>query len=270
MLLQFNYSMNLFFSEPVEDHFFSLLCIPGQTERQLVQNLRIDVNPETAFSRDTDGLGNQKIYGVIHESHADFCLSVNGLVETKPVFYEEYEDPESINLYRYRVSSSYTAPGTALNSLYHSWKSDEPDDPYGKLLYYLEKVHVLLRYVPGTTNVKTTAEDSVRIGTGVCQDYTHVLISLLRMAGIPARYVVGLMQGEGESHAWAEANCRGYWYGVDPTNYYLVNESYIKLSHGRDYGDCMISRGIFKNPSAEQIMKVSVSVGPVNSQGDAD
>ena len=103
----------------------------------------------------------------------------------------------------------------------------------------------------------------MKIGAGVCQDYSHVLLSLLRMAGMPARYVVGLMQGEGESHAWVEANCRGYWYGIDPTNHLLINESYIKLAHGRDYGDCMISRGISRNPRAIQTMDVSVSVNPV-------
>jgi transglutaminase-like putative cysteine protease len=89
-----------------------------------------------------------------------------------------------------------------------------------------------------------------------------VYIAILRMAGIPARYTVGMMQGEGESHAWAEANCNGYWYGIDPTNALLINESYIKISHGRDYGDCMISRGIFSNPRAVQTMKVGVSVCP--------
>ena len=260
MLLRFDYVMHLSFSEPVEDQFFSLLCVPGNTERQQILDQRIDVEPGTRINQDSDGLGNRKIYGVIHEAHQNFRLSSNGLVETKPVLFEEYENPDSIEMVRYRVPSVFTLPGSEIYALYDSWKPDEPEDVYEKLLYYLKRIHDLLKYVPGTTTVKTSAEEAVRIGTGVCQDYSHVMISLLRMAGIPARYVVGLMQGEGESHAWVEANCRGYWYGVDPTNHFLVNEGYIKLSHGRDYGDCMISRGIFKNPSATQMMKVSVSV----------
>lgn len=263
MLLRYNYTMALSFSEPVEDQFFSLLCLPGQTDRQQVLESEIHVEPQTLISRDSDGLGNLKIYGVLHEAHADFRLSSIGIAETKPVLYEEYEDPESIEMFRYRVPSAFTAPGPDLYALRDAWKSDEPEEPYDKLLYYLKRVHELLRYESGATDVRTTAEEAARIGAGVCQDYSHVLISLLRMAGMPARYVVGLMQGEGESHAWVEANCRGYWYGIDPTNHILINESYIKLAHGRDYRDCMISRGIFKNPSAVQTMDVSVSVTPV-------
>ena len=262
MQLRFNYVMNLSFSEPVEDQYFSLLCLPRHTERQQVLDVRISTEPETRLNRDFDGLGNGKVYGLIREAHTCFQLSSYGLVETKPVLFEEFEDPDSTDLYRYLVTSAFTAPGPGLYALSDSWKSGEPDDLYDKMLYYLKRVHEQLQYTSGATNVRTTAEEALRIGAGVCQDYSHVLITLLRRAGIPARYVIGLMQGEGESHAWVEANCRGYWYGIDPTNHLLVNESYIKLAHGRDYGDCMISRGIFKNPSAVQTMEVSVSVVP--------
>ena len=263
MLLRYHYITALSFSEPVEDQYFSLLCIPAQTERQQLLDVNIHVEPEVLVGRDSDGLGNLKVYGVLREPHAEFRLSSSGLAETKPVLYEEYEDPESIDLFRYRVPSAFTAPGPDLYALFHAWKDDEPEDVYEKMLYYLKRVHDQLRYDSSATDVRTSAEDAVKIGAGVCQDYSHVLLSLLRMAGMPARYVVGLMQGEGESHAWVEANCRGYWYGIDPTNHLLINESYIKLAHGRDYGDCMISRGIFRNPRAIQTMDVSVSVNPV-------
>ena len=69
--------------------------------------------------------------------------------------------------------------------------------------------------------------------------------SLLRMEGIPARYVVGMMTGEGSSHAWVEALCNGYWYGFDPTNNKLVNADYIRVSCGRDSADCSVIRGNF-------------------------
>lgn len=71
------------------------------------------------------------------------------------------------------------------------------------------------------------------------------MLSLLRMEGIPARYVVGMMLGEGASHAWVEVLCNGYWYGFDPTNDKLVNEEYIRVSCGRDAGDCSVIRGTF-------------------------
>ena len=76
----------------------------------------------------------------------------------------------------------------SMKCLFHAWKDDEPEDVYEKMLYYLKRVHDQLRYDSSATDVRTSAEDAVKIGAGVCQDYSHVLLSLLRMAGMPARY----------------------------------------------------------------------------------
>ena len=93
----------------------------------------------------------------------------------------------------------------------------------------------------------------------MCQDYAHIMISMCRMAGIPCRYVVGMLIGEGLSHAWVEIEDNGMWYGIDPTNGIKVSENHIKISHGRDYGDCLINQGVFTG-TAKQIQTVSVSV----------
>ena len=99
----------------------------------------------------------------------------------------------------------------------------------------------------------------MEMGKGVCQDYAHILIALCHMDGIGARYVVGFMIGEGATHAWVEIMCGGYWYGLDPTNNLMVDETYIKLSHGRDYNDCTVVRGSFYR-QASQHQEVYVSV----------
>ena len=93
----------------------------------------------------------------------------------------------------------------------------------------------------------------------MCQDYAHAMLALCRMAGIPCRYVVGMLMGEGQSHAWVEIAQEGFWYGLDPTNDIPVDSQHIKLSHGRDYGDCLINQGLFTG-SAAQRQRVSVSV----------
>ncbi|MBQ6622628.1 MAG: transglutaminase family protein [Mogibacterium sp.] len=260
MLLDFSYETLLRFSGPVADQHFSLLCLPRETERQSVLSTEIRVQPEAPVQTDIDGFGNPMLYGLIRTPHDRFRLTVTGQVLTRPAPHEEFEDPEDPVLTRWRVPSGFTAPGPALRALRQQWADGAPEDPYGKLLHYGNCVQAALRYEPGTTGVRTTAEEAVRLGTGVCQDYAHVLIALLRMEGIPARYVTGLMTGEGASHAWVEANCRGFWYGIDATNDLLVDEHYIKFAHGRDYADCMISRGIFRNPNALQQMDVTVSV----------
>ena len=79
------------------------------------------------------------------------------------------------------------------------------------------------------------------------------------MAGIPARYVAGMLIGEGASHAWVEVYDNERWYGLDPTNMLEVNEEHIKISNGRDYGDCILNQGIMTG-IAKQDQEVEILV----------
>jgi transglutaminase-like putative cysteine protease len=115
---------------------------------------------------------------------------------------------------------------------------------FDKVLQIMQILVREFKYQSGTTNVDTSAEEAFAQGCGVCQDYAHILISLLHLAGITARYVTGFIIGEGVSHAWVEFLDHDKWYGIDPTNNKLVNDEYIKIGHGRDAKDCMINRGI--------------------------
>ncbi len=132
-------------------------------------------------------------------------------------------------------------------------------DDYGICMALMHRLHREFPYIPGKTSVSTTAEEAWSLGGGVCQDYAHIYVTLLRMAGIPARYVCGLIIGEGASHAWAEALCGGRWVPFDPTHDRPVTEGYIKLGHGRDAADCAINRGLMWNGGAQsQIISASV------------
>ena len=99
----------------------------------------------------------------------------------------------------------------------------------------------------------------MELGCGVCQDYSHILISLCHLAGIPARYVVGMLTGEGASHAWVEIYQDEKWYALDPTNNLIVDDEHIKISHGRDYRDCLINQGVFTG-CAKQTQEIQVVV----------
>ena len=85
------------------------------------------------------------------------------------------------------------------------------------------------------------------------------MLALLRLRGIPCRYVTGMIPGEGRSHAWVEVQSLGGWYGFDTTNLCSCAGEYIKLSHGRDARDCAINKGVFRG-SANQISEESVIV----------
>jgi transglutaminase-like putative cysteine protease len=122
-----------------------------------------------------------------------------------------------------------------------------------------------MKYTQGATTTSTTAGEALALGKGVCQDFAHILIALCRLSGILARYTAGFMEGEGSAHAWVEYYENGSWRAVDPTHNRLVETGYIKLSHGWDFGDCSIERGVFSSVAGggcvEQTLNVQLQVG---------
>ena len=150
----------------------------------------------------------------------------------------------------------------------------------------MNAIHTTFRYTPGATTVDTPLPDVVAARAGVCQDFTHLMLAVCRRQGIPSRYVSGYLftgeraasdqpqrfsQGAGTrerssltggdaTHAWVECllpNER--WYGFDPTNNLLANDSYITVHYGRDYDDVTPLRGVYKGTS-EATLEVSVRV----------
>ena len=192
--------------------------------------------------------GSRRIYGCIEQPHTDFTIRVSGQVKTGTAIFEEYsEDPLESAVFR--VQSGLTQPGPSIRAFHDSLPLS--GNAYDRALTIRRAVHEAFRYLPGITTAHESGEAAFSRREGVCQDYAHVMLSLLRMEGIPARYVTGMLLGEGASHAWVEAQCRGYWYGFDPTNDLLVDDSYIRVSCGRDSADCAIIRGTFLGLAAQ-------------------
>ena len=186
--------------------------------------------------------GSRRIYGCIESPHTEFSIAVSGKVKTGLEIFEEFcEDPLESAVFR--VQSGLTQPGPAIRAFHDSL--DLCGSAYDRALAIRKAVHEAFSYQPGATSAHESGEDAFARKQGVCQDYAHVMLSLLRMEGIPARYVTGMLMGEGASHAWVEALCGNWWYGFDPTNDLLVDDSYIRVSCGRDSADCAIIRGTF-------------------------
>jgi transglutaminase-like putative cysteine protease len=128
-------------------------------------------------------------------------------------------------------------------------------------------------YIKGITTIETTVEEILEHRSGVCQDFAHVMLEMLRSLGIPSRYVSGYicpnkngMRGEGATHAWIEAWIPGNgWVGNDPTNNVWVTNHHVKLAVGRNFNDCSPIKGTFKGP-ARQSLSVYVSVGYEDGQ----
>ena len=105
-------------------------------------------------------------------------------------------------------------------------------------------VHQIMTYQWGITGVHTSAAEALALGVGVCQDYSHIMLAMCRLVGLPARYVSGHLIGEGGSHAWVDVavpdagGASGWsWVGFDPTHDSLVGPGYLTVATGRDYGD---------------------------------
>jgi transglutaminase-like putative cysteine protease len=123
-------------------------------------------------------------------------------------------------------------------------------------------------YRKGITNIETTVDEIMQMREGVCQDFAHVLLQLLRTSGIPCRYVSGYicpnkngMRGEGATHAWVEVYIPMIgWCGIDPTNNTWVGGNHVKLAVGRNFKDCTPVKGTFKGATRQHLF-VYVSVG---------
>ena len=192
--------------------------------------------------------GSRRIYGCIDSPHTDFTIAVSGKVKTGLEIFEEFcEDPLESAVFR--VQSGLTQPGPAIRAFHDSL--DLCGSAYDRAMAIRKAVHEAFSYQPGATSAHESGEYAFARKQGVCQDYAHVMLSLLRMEGIPARYVAGMLMGEGASHAWVEAQCGGYWYGFDPTNDLLVDDGYIRASCGRDSADCAVIRGTFYGLAAQ-------------------
>jgi transglutaminase-like putative cysteine protease len=125
-------------------------------------------------------------------------------------------------------------------------------------------VHETFAYQRNVTTVATTVAEVMRLRTGVCQDFAHVLIGLCRAVGVPARYVSGYTVAEmpdGDaaprtqaSHAWVEAYTPTHgWRGLDATNDVVVGDAHVKIAVGRDYADVSPTRGSFRGNAAQRL-----------------
>ncbi len=133
-------------------------------------------------------------------------------------------------------------------------------------------------YSPQTTRVDSPIDDALGARTGVCQDFAHIMIALVRGLGVPCRYVSGYLyrqpdrsvrSTDGATHAWVEALLPDVgWVGFDPTNNLQADEQHIRVAVGRDYADVPPTRGVFKGASAVvSELGVAVTVGTAWAAG---
>lgn len=171
-----------------------------------------------------------------------------------------------------------TKAGERVQALVDSLGPDRADQ-----LAFLHKLSIAVReaidYLPGITDVKTSAEDALGAGQGVCQDHAHVFISAGRLVDIPMRYVGGYLKMDGlieqeAGHGWAEAFVAGLgWVGFDVSNAISPDERYVRVATGCDYSEAApvtgITRGAGETHLSVHLSVDSDQVGQQQQQQDA-
>lgn len=267
MTLAYEYTTKVEFSNSIGRHNILLRCLPARTPFQKSVSEDLSLSGEFWLNESLDGFGNRIISGGTIEWHSALEYSCKGTLECD-VYCVPDANPHPMYLMPSRLTTIITpltpcpptpergrgelkvdgslafcsSPVRGLGGLR---LGGVKDGFLQRCLDIMHAVHEYVSYEPNTTHILTTAEETLRSRRGVCQDFAHLMVALCRKAGMPARYVCGLMQGEGATHAWVEVHDGQCWYAFDPTNDTAIASGYIKLAHGRDALDCPVSRGTY-------------------------
>lgn len=240
---------------------------PLTTTGQFVLHSRIDISPVPWTFAYQDYWGTAVTAFEVHEMHKDLQVVSTSLVEISRgeptphgLSWEELLATRDEN-FELLATDNWVEPAADLEARAGELRASSatPSD-FARAICAL--VHANVKYVPGSTEVTTTAADAWGAKAGVCQDLAHLTIGCLRKAGIPARYVSGYLHPskepelgatvQGESHAWIEW-WDGEWVGFDPTNEVFPGDRHVMVARGRNYADCPPLRGIFSTAGGSDL-----------------
>lgn len=172
--------------------------------------------------------------------------------------------------------SHFARPTEALLAFGHELGLSREIDPLLLLRRLKHQLYEAFEYAPRSTRVDSPIDDALAARRGVCQDFAHVMIALVRGMGIPCRYVSGYLfhnhkgderSTDGASHAWIEAWLPSLgWIGIDPTNRTLATDRHIRVAIGRDYDDVPPTRGAFKGNARGELgvaVRVQTTDAPI-------
>lgn len=241
---------------------------PRSDSRQNVILNRVETVPATRSYRYVDYWGTAVTAFDLHAPHTELEVSGSSVVETdvaeKPEELASWEDLRSeavIDRFDEVISPThYTPRSKRITRVGQQIAKDH--NPFDAVMAVAQWVRSELDYVPGTTGVHSSGLDALREGKGVCQDFAHLSLIMLRSMGIPARYVSGYLHPtheagvgdtiDGQSHAWIQAWTGGWWH-YDPTNDSEITEQYVSVGVGRDYSDVAPLKGIYSGEGSTDL-----------------
>ena len=272
------------YTTPASESVGELRLCPRDTAWQSVAGRTLSLDPQVPTDRYVDFFGNTVECFSIPYRHSRLRVKMTADVETRevqePGLIAELSLGETrhlnhqrrIDLYHYRLPT----PLVPLGMVRHPSPAEflHPANTLKQGLLSLNRwIHERFEYVEGATEISTPLAEVLKKRKGVCQDFAHLMLSILRTHGLVARYVSGYIEptdptaekgseliGAAASHAWVEVNLPdGSWWGLDPTNNQTVGERHVWMAAGRDYNDVAPLRGTYKG-AVSQKLQVMVSV----------
>ncbi len=256
------------YKSPVTASFNEARLTPRSDSRQNVILNRVETIPATRSYRYVDYWGTAVTAFDLHAPHTELEVISSSVVETDrgdmptdDVKWEDLHTAAVIDRFDEVLSpTDYTPESKRIARV--GQRIAKYHDPLEAVTAAANWVHSELEYVPGTTGVHSSGLDAHREGKGVCQDFAHLTLILLRSMGIPGRYVSGYLHPnkkakiddtiDGQSHAWVQAWTGGWW-NYDPTNDTEINEQYISVGVGRDYSDVSPLKGIYSGEGSTDL-----------------
>lgn len=265
--LQVNHTTSFQYESEVSASFNEARMTPMALSNQLVLQHKFTVSPLASVYEYVDYFGTQVKSFDVQAPHFGLTIAAESIVDIDEFLYSSQPcDWKQVEKSDFKDSfDEYLQLTPLVNAFGHNLNLRSFANPYEATLFLNTEISRHITYSPGVTHVYSPASDAWQKGAGVCQDFTHACISLLRGAGIPARYVSGYLYtgggelGEmviGESHSWVEAWV-GDWFQFDPTNGRAVGTDHVTVAKGRDYHDVTPLKGIF---SGGQNRKTDVEV----------
>jgi transglutaminase-like putative cysteine protease len=256
------------YKSPVTASYNEARLTPRSDSRQNVILNRVETVPATRSYRYVDYWGTAVTAFDLHAPHTELEVTASSVVETdkgempsKQISWADLQTAEVVDRFdEYLTPTEYTPSSRRIARV--GEKIAKYNEPLEAVMEAAKWVHDELAYVPGTTGVHSSGLDAHREGKGVCQDFAHLTLILLRSMGIPARYVSGYLHPnkkaavgdtiDGQSHAWVQAWTGGWWH-YDPTNDKDINEQYISVGVGRDYADVTPQKGIYSGEGSTDL-----------------
>jgi transglutaminase-like putative cysteine protease len=265
------------YASPVIDCTNQIMLYPVVDDRLEVKKHEIKVSHNPEIKVFSDYFGNKVGAFSVIKPHTELLIESTAEVFTKPVLvpmdeasaaeqWQHLDDIKyAIEFFDFLREAAFPSSADAKATL--SSVVNPADKPLKNALVLSEYVYDNFKYEKGVTNIETPIEDVWNLKAGVCQDFAHMLLVMLRMFKIPARYVSGYIcpkesgvRGEGATHAWVEAYIPFYgWLGLDPTNNTIVTDGHVKIAVGRNFADCTPVKGTYKG-SGDHTLEVTVQV----------